>query len=261
MLIQHEQKQALNAFLKKLKLEKLPNNEVDDRTAKTEQILAYLENIHAQVRRLSKKRELVFIESGAGNCYLSYLIGYFYTFIEKRPVRIHCIDTSLRLMDKNRQVARDMGLESMHFHACDIADYHHEGPVDVVFSLHACDSATDKALYLGLKTEARHIFSVSCCQHTINKQLKRKPFTGMLRHRVFKEKLSYMVGDSLRALLLEMRGYKVDILEFVSTRYTDKNILLRAQKMQVSNLEKLEEEYMLLQKTFQVAPALERYLG
>jgi hypothetical protein len=148
----------------------------------------------------------------------------------------------------------------MRFHACDIAEYTHTGRVDMVYALHACDAATDKALFLGLKTRARHLLSVSCCQHTLSRQLKRHPYTGMTRHRVFKDKLTYMVGDALRALLLEMQGYKVDILEFVSSRYTDKNILVRAQKGQGHTRQQLQEEYNQLQQTFHVVPPLEKYL-
>ena len=134
----------------------------------------------------------------------------------------------------------------MRFHACNIAEYTHVGHADMVYALHACDAATDKALFLGLKTHARHLLSVSCCQHTLTKQIKRHPYTGMTRHRVFKEKLAYMAGDALRALLLEMQGYKVDILEFVSSRYTGKNILMRAQKGQGRPQKQLQEEYLVI---------------
>lgn len=260
MLIQQEERHALNAFFEIFKLKSQPGEGVDDKSAKVQQILAYLEIIHARVRMYSKKRELVFIESGAGNCYLSFLVYYFYTRIDKRPLQIHCLDINQRLMEKNHNLARELNFEGMHFHGCDIADYSHTGHVDLVYSLHACDAATDKALFLGLKNKARHILSVSCCQHTLNKQLKRHPYSGMTRHRVFKDKLTYMVGDSLRALLLEMQGYKVDILEFVSSRYTDKNVLVRAQKAQVRNPEQLREEYDKLRNTFHITPELEKYL-
>jgi hypothetical protein len=141
-------------------------------------------------------------------------------------------------MEKNRQRAQSFEFERMFFHACDIEDYAHNGRPDRVYSLHACDSATDKTLSLGLRTEARNILSVSCCQHTIMKKMRRHPYTGITRHQVFKKKLVYMVGDSLRAMLLEMQGYQVDIIEFSSIRYTDKNIMLRAKIGQTRNLDK-----------------------
>jgi hypothetical protein len=163
-------------------------------------------------------------------------------------------------MEKNRQRAQAFEFEHMFFHACDIEDYAHNGRPDMVYSLHACDSATDKTLFLGLRTEARNILSVSCCQHTIMKKMRRHPYAGITRHHVFKRKLAYMVGDSLRAMLLEMQGYQVDIIEFASTRYTDKNIMLRAKIGQTRNLDKLNDQYQMLQQTFNFRPALEEYL-
>ncbi|MEI8671731.1 SAM-dependent methyltransferase [Vibrio sp. SA48] len=142
---------------------------MSNKTKKVEQILAFLEVIHSQVRKYSSKRELVFVDSGAGNCYLSFIVYYYYTNIVKRPVQIHCVDFNKKLMDKNRTLADSLGFTGMHFHAADIELYTHNGDIDVAYSLHACDIATDKAMLLGLKNNARHIVSVSCCQHSVKK--------------------------------------------------------------------------------------------
>ena len=261
MLIQKNEQAALNAFFQTIKLQNQQKQPGKDKAAKIEQILAYLELMHAQLRKYSRKRKLVLIESGAGNCYLSFLVYYFYTQLDNRQISIHCLDINARLMDKNRELARTIGFDGMHFHACDVADYQHSGEaVDMVYSLHACDSATDKALHLGLRNQARNILSVSCCQHTLKKRLKGRSYKGITRHRVFKDKMVYMVGDSLRALLLEMQGYKVDILEFVSSRHTDKNIMMRAQRGHVQNMDVLKQEYEALREMFHVSPSLEYYL-
>lgn len=260
MLHQQEVQKSLNHFFEKIRLKDQNQQMGKDKTAKIGQVLAYLEIINAQVCKYSKKRELVFIDCGAGNCYLSFLVYYFYATVDKRPVRIHCLDRNQRLMEKNRQRAQSFEFERMFFHSCDIEDYSHDGRPDMVYSLHACDSATDKTLFLGLRTEARNILSVSCCQHTIMKKMRRHPYSGITRHQVFKKKLAYMVGDSLRAMLLEMQGYQVDIIEFSSTRYTDKNVMLRAKIGQTKNLEKLSDQYQMLQQTFNFHPALEEYL-
>jgi SAM-dependent methyltransferase len=261
MLIQKNEQAALNAFLQTIKLQNHQNQTGKDKTAKIEQILAYLEVMHAQLRKYSRKRTLVLIESGAGNCYLSFLVYYFYTRLDNRRVAVDCLDINVRLMQKARELAQTLGFDGMTFHACDIADYRHATDrVDMVYSLHACDSATDKALYLGLRNQARSILSVSCCQHTLKKRLKGHPYRGITRHRVFKDMMVYMVGDSLRALLLEMQGYKVDILEFVSSRHTDKNIMMRAQRGHVKDTDTLKQEYEALRTMFHVSPSLEYYL-
>jgi methyltransferase family protein len=250
----------LRQLLTKIGLINAEQEASKDKAAKIGQVFSYLEIMHAQLRNYSRKRDLVLIDSGAGNCFLSYLVYCFYSAIDERRVRIHCVDSNERLMDKNRQLANSLGFEHMHFHACDIADYEHEGQPDAVYSLHACDSATDKTLHLGLRTEARHIFSVSCCQHAMLKDLRRHPYTGITRHMVLRDRLAYMVGDSLRALLLEMQGYRVNIIEFASSRYTDKNVMLRAKKGQTEDRDRLYDQYRLLRSAFQLSPALERYL-
>lgn len=250
----------LHQMLERIKLIDAKQEAGKDKTAKIGQIFSYLEVIHAQIRKYSKKRDLVFIDSGAGNCFLSFVVYYFYTAFEERSVRIHCVDNNQRLMDKNHQLARSLGFEHMYFHACDIADYEYEGQPDVVYSLHACDLATDKTLHLGLRTEARNIFSVSCCQHAVLKKLRGHPYTGITRHQVLRDKLAYMVGDSLRALLLEMQGYNVNIIEFASSRYTDKNVMLRAKKGQTKDRSELFDQYVLLRSAFRLSPALEGYL-
>ncbi len=260
MLYHREIQKSLNHFFETIRLKDQNQQVGEDKTAKIGQILSYLEVIHAQVREYSRKRELVFIDCGAGNCSLSFLVYYFFSKIDQRPLRIHCLDRNQRLMEKNLQRARMLEFERMFFHACDIQDYSHDGRPDIVYSLHACDSATDKTLFLGLRTEARNILSVSCCQHTIIKKMRRHSYTGITRHQIFREKLAYMVGDALRAILLEMQGYQVDIIEFASTRYTDKNVMLRAKKGRPGNLAELKEKYQTLQKTCHFSPALEHYL-
>ena len=190
MFFQQEVQKSLNTFFEKIRLKDQNQQSGKDKTAKIGQILSYLEIINSQVRKYSRKRELVFIDCGAGNCYLSFLVYYFYAKIERRPVRIHCLDRNQRLMEKNRLRARTFGFERMFFHACDIEDYAHEGRPDMVYSLHACDSATDKTLFLGLKSEARNILSVSCCQHSIMKKMRGHPYTGITRHQIFKKKLA-----------------------------------------------------------------------
>lgn len=260
MIARKEIRKRLYGFFEEINLATAGKSSGVSKTAKIEQILAYLEIIKAQLRRYARRRELVLVECGAGNCYLSLLIYHYYTAVEKRPVAIHCIDTSERLMTKKREIARSLGFDRMFFHGRDIEGYRHEGRLDLVYSLHACDTATDKALHLGWKYNARSILSVSCCQHAMKKTMRGGSFTGITRHRVFKDKLVYLVGDSMRALLLGTMGYKVDMIDFVSSRYTDKNIMLRARKAEVRNRAELVREYLLLKRSFCLTRALEHYL-
>lgn len=260
MLITPQERETLNSLFKRIKLKNAASQSGQDQTCKIEQIIAYLEIIHSNLRCYSKKRNLILYDSGAGNCYLSFLVYFYYTKIKQRPVVLHCIDHNEILMMNCRNRARELGFKQMHFHACDIADYSPSGKVTMVYSLHACDSATDKTLYFGARHGAATILSVSCCQHSIRKQLRSSRYSGITRHSVYKDKFVYMVGDSLRGLLLEMHGYKVSIFEFVSSRFTDKNIMLRAKKGCNGRMQEIEDEYERLKNEFGVKPELELYL-
>jgi hypothetical protein len=261
MLVQKEHRDKLSRFFKTINLISSSNNTSKSKAEKAEQIFAYLEVMLSQLRKYSVKRNLVLIESCAGNCYLSFAVYYFYTEILGRPVTIHCLDINKRLMGKAEALAKELGFHGMYFHVCDIGDYLHPGRVDVVFSLHACDSATDKSIYLGVRNNAKCILSVSCCQHTIKKKMRGRDLKGMTRHRVIKERLVYMVGDAMRALLLASQGYAVDMVEFVSSRYTDKNVMVRAKCGGAQSNGEVFLEYANLKKAFNITPPLETYFA
>lgn len=258
MLINKEIRAELNTLFYKLKLQDKHANSSLDKQVKIEQIIAYLELIHAELRKTSKKRKLVFVDSGAGNCYLSFLIYYFYTEIEKRNIHIHCIDYNSKLMNRNEGLAREMGFSKMTFHPIDIVDFQTEEKIDLVYSLHACDTATDKTMYLGIKNRAKLIFSVACCQHSID--MKAKSLKVVVRYKSFRDKMLMMISDTLRALLLEQNEYKVDIFDFVSSRYTDKNSMIRARRTEFKKQINIREEYENLSKEFKMKPYLEDLL-
>jgi hypothetical protein len=221
MLLNRQKREQLNKFFETIKLSDKKNKQ-----AKIEQIIAYLEVIHANMRKYSKKRPLVFFECGAGNSYLSFLVGF----------------------------------EKMFFHADDIITFKYAKQIDLVYSLHACDSATDKSIYFGIAHNARCILSVSCCQHSLRKNLRNNQYRGITKHSIFKERMVYMVADSMRSLLIEQYGYQTSIFEFVSSRHTDKNVLLRANRGNQSNTAEIKEEYTKMCNDFKVSPNLETYL-
>lgn len=255
MLINRLNREALSDLFQVIKLQSRNTYISKDNEVKIEQIIAYLEVMHAELRRLSKKRPVVIIDSGAGNCYLSYLVYYFYQHIEQRPVIIHCIDNNERLMRQNEELARRLNFTNMQFHACDIEAFEVKGNVDMVYSLHACDTATDKSIHLGVRSQAGIILSVSCCQHSLS--LKSDSLKAVLRHKAFRDKTLMMVADSMRALLLEQLGYKVGIFDFVSSRYTEKNTMVRARRTEFRQQLNIGAEYEKLQNEFGMRPYLE----
>ncbi len=255
MLINKLNREELSDLFQVIKLQSRNAFISKDNEVKIEQVIAYLEIIHAEQRRTSKKRPLVLIDSGAGNCYLSYLVYYFYHHIEQRPVIIHCIDNNERLMQQNRELAMRLNFINMKFHAADIETFESEQPVDMVYSLHACDTATDKSIHLGIRSRARVILSVSCCQHSLS--LKSDSLKAVIRHKAFRDKALMMISDSMRALLLEEIGYKVGIFDFVSSRYTEKNTMIRARRTEFRKQLNANNEYLKLQSEFGMRPYLE----
>ncbi len=256
MLIDGDQKHSLHSLFHLIRLR--GTHPGSGNSEKVEQILAYLEVIHAQVRKTSSKRKLVFIDCAAGNSYLSFLTYHFYNNLQNRGITIHCIDNNERLVEKSKGIARTLGFDGMHFHAGDILELPDLPRVDVAYSLHACDSATDKALFVGLKVQARCILSVSCCQHSVRKSFKNNAVKGVTRYKAFKDRLVYMVADTMRAHLIATFGYKVDVFEFTSARCTDKNTMIRARRSCTHGSRQLIDEYENLRLGFNVEPELAR---
>ena len=158
-----------------------------------------------------------------------------------------------------------MLFRSLHFGKGDIAAYEQEGPVDMVVTLHACDTATDHALAKAVGWKAGVILSVPCCQHEVNRQIRCEDLSAVLKYGVIKERISALVTDALRAEMLEANGYAVDILEFIDMEHTPKNLLLRAVKREAHG-EHAKRQEQIRQKIDQttaflhIEPTLQRLL-
>jgi 16S rRNA G527 N7-methylase RsmG len=258
MLLDRNIREKLNDLFYVIKLQDRNNAVSLDKQVKIEQILAYLEIVHAEIRKTSKKRKLVLVDCGAGNCYLSYLIYYYYTQIENREIEIHCIDNNEKLMARNENLAQQLNFNNMYFYTNDIENFNQNITASVVYSLHACDTATDKMMYLGLRLDAKVILSVACCQHSF--KMRSKSLKPLVRYKSFRDKTLMMILDSLRALLLEQEGYKVNIFDFVSTRYTDKNTMVRAIKTSTKKNMDIKKEYENMCHEFRMKPYLEELI-
>lgn len=256
-MVNKENAEQLNSLFHLIKLKRGRTSEGEGYTTKIEQIVAYLDVIESQMNKLSKKNKLVLVDSGAGNCYLSFLVYYYFKNIMDRDIEIHCIDSNKKLMNNCKRIAESLDFDEIYFYSCDITEFSLDKNANVTYSLHACDNATDKALYLGLKLNAQVIFGVSCCQHSLAKNFKSKPIKGVTRYKAFKNRLLYIVADTMRAHLLTLNGYKVDIFDFTSTKNTDKNIMIRAIRQPGGNKKKIQEEYDNLHDSFNIKPMLE----
>lgn len=197
---------------------------------KFRQINRYLEFIQDILPSLPKDRTLTIIDFGCGKSYLTFAMYYYLKMLKEYDIRVIGLDLKEDVIDHCNRLRDKYGFSSLNFLKGDISTFEGVEAVDMVVTLHACDTATDYALYKAMKWNARVILSVPCCQHEVNKQIKNMEMQTILKYGLLRERMSALITDGLRANLLEEYGYETQVLEFIDMEHTPKNILLRAVK-------------------------------
>ena len=217
-------------FLMDLGVQTADGKIVKSRYDKFRQINRFLEFIEDILPILPKDRPVHIIDFGCGKSYLTFAMYYYLHVLNGLEIEVTGLDLKEDVIRTCSRLAEKYGYEHLKFLHGDIADYTGTDRADMVVTLHACDTATDYALYKAIRWDARVILSVPCCQHEVNGQISCEPLQGALRYGLIKERLSALMTDALRADLLEEEGYETQILEFIDMEHTPKNILLRAVK-------------------------------
>lgn len=197
---------------------------------KFRQINRYLEFIEDVIKKLPVDRPLYIIDFGCGKSYLTFAMYYYLHELKRYEVYITGLDLKTDVIEKCNELAKQYGYTGLHFEKGDISGYECAHPVDMVVSLHACDTATDYALEKAIRWNAEVILAVPCCQHEVNRQIESKDLRQILKYGLIKERMSALITDAIRANLLEEMGYETQILEFIDMEHTPKNLLIRAVK-------------------------------
>lgn len=231
---------------------------------KYRQINRFLEFIEDILPELPTDRTVHIIDFGCGKSYLTFAMYYYLKVLKHYDIRITELDLKQKVIEDCQALADRYGYDGLQFLCGDIADYNGTDEVDMVVTLHACDTATDYALYKAVKWHASVILSVPCCQHELNRKMQCETLSGAFQYGLIKERTAALMTDAMRGQLLEMKGYKTQLLEFIDMEHTPKNILIRgvkskgllpkaARKQQMENYQKCRDFFgaeLTLEKLF-----------
>ena len=253
----------ITLFLKNIGLMNPGGSFYNEREEKAYEIAYFSSHVVKAVSNISRKKDATLLDCGCGRSYLSFFVDYILNKL-RRDIAIIGVDSNPELIETCRNIKDRLGFTNIQFHQSEIIDFAPKEKPNIVCALHACDTATDEAIALGIKLEARHIMAAPCCQRQVVRQVSRisKKIPAMMplvNTKISKEYVGVALTETLRKLALESYGYKVDMFEFIPTRHTPKNILLRAEKKRTWNSESLDM-YRGLRDSFNVRPKIEEYL-
>jgi len=225
---------------------------------KFRQINRYLEFIEDVLDELPTEHTVRIIDFGCGKSYLTFAMYYYLHELQNRDIEVTGLDLKADVIEHCNELAGKLHYDKLHFEKGDISTYEGAESVDMVVSLHACDTATDYALEKAVKWGAKVIMAVPCCQHEINKQIKCSELQPVLKYGLIKERMSALITDALRANLLEEQGYDTQILEFIDMEHTPKNLLIRAVKRKGMKPQSRRTDISEVTGYLGVSPTLER---
>ncbi len=230
----------------------------NDKIRKYNQIDYFVELMKGVLKEIGERDEYVILDAACGKSYLSFVLNFYMREILKKKCHFIGVDYSPVVIDASKRMSKNLGYNNMEFIRADLTEYTPSARPDIVVSLHACDTATDMALSLGIRSKSRAIVSVPCCHKDILKQYSYEPFEAITKHGILKARLADTLTDGIRAAYLESVGYKVSMIEYISPLETPKNIMIRAVYTGNRN-EKSAKDYENLKQVLNVKPAVERF--
>lgn len=242
----------LGVFTKDMKI-------VNSRYDKYKQINRFVELIDDAYSEY-KDSEITILDFGCGRSYLTFIVYYYFTEVKKVNAKIIGYDLKADVVDECNRIAERYGYSGLRFVLSDVSkDVLYDEKIDMIISLHACDTATDYALFYAVQKDVKNIFSVPCCQHQINSSIKKGgELDVFLKYGIIKERASALLTDAIRGMVLEDMGYSVDMIEFVDLAHSPKNLMIRAKKTKRRSsknrdgIKELLEKYSIRQELFEL---------
>lgn len=231
----------------------------NDKIRKYNQIDHFVELIDKLLKELEFKDSITVLDCACGKSYLSFVLNYYIKEVLKKKCYFIGIDYSETVIKASKKMADNLGYKNMDFIKEDLTNYTPNKEIDLVISLHACDTATDMAIGLGIRAKSKAIVVVPCCHKELLGQYKYEVLDPIIKHGVFKARFADLLTDGMRTLMLEARGYDTSVVEYISPLDTPKNLMIRAVKKKEKN-EKALNEYEELKAKFSVEPTLEKLI-
>jgi len=228
---------------------------------KFKQINRYLELVSDCIPYLDKNKTIRIIDFGCGKAYLTFALYDYLVLKMGYNVEIVGLDLKENVIKFCSDLAQKLNYDDLRFEQGDIKGFQEFEDVDMVISLHACNTATDEALAKAVNWGAKVILAVPCCQHELLKKIKNEKMIPMMKYGILKEKLATLITDSLRANVLEIMGYRTQVIEFIDMEHTPKNVMIRAFFEDISNTAKVIKQYNDFKSEWQISPYIEEAFG
>ncbi|HGT0002720.1 TPA: SAM-dependent methyltransferase [Clostridioides difficile] len=249
-----------NALLKEIGVLTKDGKIKNDKIRKYNQIDHFVELIDSILKEIKDKDCITILDCACGKSYLSFVLNFYIKEVLKKNCYFIGIDYSDVVIEASKNMAKNLGYKNMSFIKEDLTNYTPNRDVDLVISLHACDTATDMAIGLGIRAKSEAIVVVvPCCHKELLGQYRYEAMEPILKHGVFKARFADLITDGLRTLLLEGNGYDTSVVEYISPLDTPKNLMIRAIKTKTNN-DKALKEYKELKSQFGVEPTLEKLI-